>query len=397
MLRSLPAAGHPIPPRAWLAIARGEETAGPLFRPVGEPLGHAVVSSGTAGLAVALLALRRRSGRTRVVVPAYTCPSVATAVLAAGLEPVACDLEAGAFGLDRDALAATVDDRTLAVIAVHLFGVPENLDAVRDIAGAAGAAVVEDATQAYGNALAGSPPRPLGTIGDLGVYSFGRGKPLSALAGGLVVANRAEIAGPLREAEAGLEPSGGFAHAIRYAVVLAAYTVLFHPRLYWLPKALPALRLGETAFTPDVDVRTAAPAVVRVANALVRDFAAIRDQRVRKAAAYRDALEGAEGLALPAIPADGVVLLRFPVLVEQAGQRDEVLRRLERAGLGVTGMYPAPLHRLAGLERLGEGTAGFPRADSIASRLLTLPLHRHVRADDVGRIAAAVREAGRRR
>src|SRR5436309_1199496 len=109
-----------------------------------------LVSSGTAALTLSLKALRSLSGRTEVVIPAYTCYSVAAAVEKAGLRPVLCDIDPSTFDFDHALLERTLGANTLCVIAHHLFGVPSDIERIRAVCSARGIFVVEDAAQAMG-------------------------------------------------------------------------------------------------------------------------------------------------------------------------------------------------------------------------------------------------------
>ncbi|MFH0810728.1 MAG: DegT/DnrJ/EryC1/StrS family aminotransferase, partial [Pseudomonadota bacterium] len=107
------------------------------------------VSSGTAALTVALRALRAlRPERAEVVIPAYTCPNVLAAVVQAGLTPVLADVAEDGCGYDLEQLSSCLGEATLAVVAVHLFGIPADMDVIGTAAGERGAFVVEDAAQA---------------------------------------------------------------------------------------------------------------------------------------------------------------------------------------------------------------------------------------------------------
>ena len=140
---------------------------------------------------VTLTALKSLSSRTEVVMPAFTCFSVAAAVVQAGLTPVLCDVDARTFDFDEARLEDAVSARTLCVIAHHLFGVPGALAAARRVCARHGAFLVEDAAQALGIEAAGGH---LGTLGDAGIFSFGRGKHLTCGSGGMVMTNSEPIA-----------------------------------------------------------------------------------------------------------------------------------------------------------------------------------------------------------
>lgn len=393
MMRTLPAAGHSIRLGTVLGAFCGPGPAGlPLSWEAAYP-GACLTSSGTAAICAALSALRGRSAARQVLLPAYTCPSVPAAVIRSGLEPVLCDLEPGCFRMDRNELEARIGDDTLAVVAVHLFGIPEDVAAIRERIGARPVAVIEDATQAVGN-RDGRGGAPLGRLGDLGVLSFGRGKPLSVLAGGAVVAGNPELAAAVRGVWERLPAPGAVSSSLRHLATLAAYSILFHPRLFWIPRRLPWLRLGETYFTLDFPVTKAGPGVARMLGRLWPRFSRIREERASRAAEYASALEACPGVQLPPGPGQQACLLRYPLIFDSAARRDRALEDLTRRGLGGSGMYPAPLHRIPGL-RDHFPDAHCPNAESIAKRILTLPLHDRVTSRDVERIGAIVREACR--
>ena len=128
--------------------------------------GVQVECSGTAALVVALTALKRRSPRASVIVPAYNCPLVAIAVAHCGLRLRLCDLAPGGIDMDSGALARLCDDDTLAVVPTHLAGRVAGVDAAIDCAHRVGATVIEDAAQALGARFADGTM--VGTRGDIG-------------------------------------------------------------------------------------------------------------------------------------------------------------------------------------------------------------------------------------
>src|SRR5688500_6050437 len=154
-----------------------------------------LVSSGKAALSMTLTALKASSSRTEVVIPAYTCFSMPAAVLSAGLKPILCDINPSTFDFDHEQLEATLNDNTLCVVAHHLFGIPSDIERVRALCHQRGIIVIEDAAQAMGVESSG---RKLGTLGDVGIFSLGRGKNITCGSGGIVVTQSDRIADALR-------------------------------------------------------------------------------------------------------------------------------------------------------------------------------------------------------
>ncbi len=152
------------------------------------------VSSGTAALAVALQALELEPG-SEVILPSLTIISCALAVIEAGCVPVLADCAPDTGCLDPAQVAARITPRTRAVIPVHLFGHPADMDALADLARRHGLALVEDAAQAHGATHGG---RRVGGLGTLGCFSFYANKIITTGEGGMVVTDDARLAERLR-------------------------------------------------------------------------------------------------------------------------------------------------------------------------------------------------------
>jgi dTDP-4-amino-4,6-dideoxygalactose transaminase len=147
------------------------------------------VGNATLGLFAALRGLGVGPG-DEVIVPAYTFVATATAVLLAGATPVVVDVDATDLHLSAPEVQAAITPRTAALVPVHLAGSPADMDPLNAIAARHGLAVVEDAAQAHG---ATYRDRPVGGLGDAGVYSFQSSKAMTAGEGGLIVCRDGEV------------------------------------------------------------------------------------------------------------------------------------------------------------------------------------------------------------
>jgi dTDP-4-amino-4,6-dideoxygalactose transaminase len=308
---------------------------------------------------------------------AYTCFSVPAAAVASGLRVRLVDVT-GRGQIDAKALARLPLERAAAVVVCNLFGIPELLEPVRELAHAAGALVIDDAAQALG---ARSHEGPVGGRGDAGILSFGRGKPLSGLGGGAIVARAwpGELPGAYPPASA---PWRALARATVYDVAL-------HPLVFRALSAVPALGIGETRF--DVDFRRGPidAASLTLAAALLPELDAAARRREEQALALAQGFEERTSL-VPLLTPKGAVGV-YPRLFAQAPSaegRDAALRALARAGAGASGFYPSALDRVPALRpQLAEPT-GYPGARDLAARLLTLPTHGALRG---GRLTAVMR------
>jgi dTDP-4-amino-4,6-dideoxygalactose transaminase len=338
-----------------------------------------LVSSGSAALAVALLALKSLSPRREVVVPAYTCYSVPAAVLKAGLRPVLCDIHPGTFDYDDACLQETLSANTLCVVAHHLFGVPSDIPRTRALCRARRIFVVEDAAQAMGVELGG---RRLGTLGDVGIFSFGRGKNITCGAGGAILTNSSEIAAAIASRYQELQRPAVTA-TVRDFARLVLMKVFIRPRLYWIPAAVPFLRLGETIFPEDVPLRR----MTGLKAGLLRNW----QERLSHANQIRR--RAASDFAAR-LPVDGVQhhpYLRLPVFAASADDKKTLYSRSRACGLGLSPGYPAPLSDLPQIRPMVNGRQ-FPSARRVADCLLTIPTHHWLSERDKHAIAALWRD-----
>lgn len=163
-----------------------------------------VVGRGSTAIALALSAIRQRSGEGgEVLVPSIGCAAIAQLVYYAGFTPRWVDLNLDDYTMDPAALEAAITPRSRAIIAVHLFGHACDMDAIMAIAARHGLPVIEDAAQSLGGSFKG---RALGSIGDFGVFSFAGEKIINAGAGGAITTNSDDWAALVSESVKALPP-----------------------------------------------------------------------------------------------------------------------------------------------------------------------------------------------
>ncbi len=333
--------------------------------------------SGTAALVIALTTLKQMSGRRAVVIPAYTCPLVALAVMHCGLHPVVCDLQRNHFDLCPEALERLCNDDTLAIIPTHLGGRVADLTVVSGVARRNGAWVIEDAAQSLGATYQG---RPVATFGDIGFCSLAVGKGLTLYEGGVLVTRDEGLRQALRETSAKTVPYRASWEALRLSQ-LFAYALLYRPAGLRLAYGVPmrrALKRNRLIDAVGDDFPTSIP-IHRVGtvrrmiggNASIRlasFLATLSDQ----ATARKKELERISGLTVMSDPegSDGTWPF-FMVLMPTARARDAALARLWTAGLGVSRLF---IHVLPDYPRLSGqfGTPEIPNARDFAARMLTI-------------------------
>ncbi len=388
-LRALPPVAAPSTPADLLAGLKGalqpERTLEALAEDIGRTLGvdHVfLMSSGRAALTLILRALARKSSRRRVVVPAYTCPSVAASVVKARLDLVPCDIDPGTLDFDFAQLRSLLTESpALCVVPVHLFGLPADIAQTLDVCQPKGTFVVEDAAQAFGFRQGN---HWLGTGGDVGFFSFGRGKTVSACGGGAIVTNSPELGAALQDqwrAVEGTRRLGDIAAQAEAAVI----SVLIRPQFYWLPARLPFLGIGETHYSTDFSLERMSGAQAGLLVSWLEKSAGMNRARVARLAQ----LSSAAGTLAP--KAD-TPCLRLPVMCSNREERDRLCDAGRRAGLGLVPMYPTALNGIAALAQL-IGRKRYPGAEAVAERLLTVPVHPLVSDSEIAAIRRLLSDA----
>jgi perosamine synthetase len=320
---------------------------------------HAVaVCNGTAALHVALLALGVSPG-DEVIVPSLTYVASASAVSYCAAEPVFVDSEPTTWNLDPQQVEAAVSPSTVGIVAVHLYGNPANMDALRAIAERHGLFLLEDAAQAHGATYGGEP---VGSLGDAGIFSFFGGKLVTTGEGGMLVTDDAGVAELARRLR-----NHGEDPAHRYKVTQLGFN-------YRMTNVAAAIGLAQ-----------------------LEQFEWHVARRLANSARYRSHLEDhpAIEMAQPepwAQSVDWLTSVALPTLTE-AG-RDDVIAGLGRAGIETRPLFP-PIHRQPVYEH--DRTVSLPVAERLASLGLSLPSGAALADEQIDRVCetllAAVADA----
>jgi len=337
--------------------SRQKEFEAGLARFVGAQYGCAV-SSGTAGLHLALVALGIGSG-AEVITSSFSFVASANCALYTGAKPVFADIDPETWNLDPAAVEAAIGPRTRAIIPVHVFGQPCRMDRITAAAENRGLAVVEDSCEALGSALAG---RPAGTMGRCGVFAFYPNKQITTGEGGMIVTNDAELDAACRSLRNQGRPEMGA----------------------WLEHQ----RLGYNYRMTEMQ---AAMGVVQVARAkeLIR-------LRSRVAEWYIERLTGRDGIVLQRIDSD-VRMSWFVFVVRLSddyapGARDQVIAKLAERGVA-SSAYFAPIHLQKFYRDEFDYRPGMlPVTERIGARSFALPFFPRMTAGQVDYVCEALGE-----
>ena len=394
-LRHIAPAGTPIPFPMLLGAAmdqlRGADTGAALATAIRERYGvrHCLtLSSGRAALTLIFRALKKLADdprRNEVIVPGYTCYSVAASAVLAGLRLRIVDINPRTLSYDRALLEGVDCSRVLAVVSANLYGLPNELDVIERFARSHGIYMVDDAAQALHATFKG---RYAGTFGDVGIYSFDKGKNITSLQGGAIVTDDDAIAGALAEAIDELPEELPSTTAAAF-LKLSAYTLLLRPWLYWIPAGIPALGLGRTVYTTDIPMHRSSIMATSLVLRLLARIDEITTARVQAAMRIAKTLAGVDALRMVA-PLSGSepVYLRLPCLAADAGQRDRLIDTLVHAGIGATGSFPRALADLPEIaDHITVERDVMNGARDVAARIVTLPTIAYLRDIDICRLA----------
>ncbi len=373
---------HRLPPAGERVRVADRDPDADFLRACFAPYLSRFFASGTAALAAAVQAAVARAGprRPEVLLPAYACPNVVSAVLHAGACPRLVDFEPDRPWMQVGALEERLGPSTVAMIAVDLFGLPERYAMLAPVARHSGLILIEDSAQAF--------PRRNERLwrGDQVIVSFGRGKPVSLLGGGALLYRDPTFESLLPDAPSGL---GAARASLGFRAKARLYNALRKPSLYWLPAALPLLHLGETRFTPLTRLDDSGqPDRLRHLQANVEDYWCRDDAPQRAIAGLVASLDPDVVVDLPQTCTGNASprLLRYPLLIKDGALRDAVYAALHEAGLGASTLYNATLPGIRGLEALADRS--YPCAAAFARQLLTLPVHSGVTPAHVDRMHA---------
>lgn len=383
--RTLPPAAAPLTWKDILsgipAFMNGEQALHRFERELKEFFGarHCfLVSSGKTALALILQGLHKLyPDRTEVVIPAYTCYSVPSAVTRAGLKIRPCDIDPETLDYDYSQLSAVLSSTEekpaappLAILAIHLFGIPANVVRVQELAEPLNIPVIEDAAQAMGGISRG---KKLGTLSDISFFSLGRGKALSTVEGGILLTDRNDLAAEIQKLSKTLPQYTIFEEA---ALILKSLflRVFANPALFWLPKSIPALQLGRTLYEPHFKMRQMSGFQAGLAIRWMETLEHFTHVR-RRNTAHWFRLFQSNGLSPSCciFNSDSESLIRFPVRIPDMEQREAILEASRRRGLGIMPGYPDAVTAIPELEM--DPTLPVGAARKTAQELITLPTH----------------------
>ena len=327
------------------------------------------LSSGKAALTLILVALKHLSSRQQVLIPAYTCFSVPSAIVKAGLDILLCDIDPLSLDFNFDDLEQTVDEKVLCVVPTHLLGLPSDVDRVKTLCKGKGVLVIEDVAQAMGVKHDG---RLLGSQGDVGFLSLGRGKNITCGSGGIILTDSDAIAQAIQAEYVKIKRAALTEVMINWCQALAMGTMI-NPWLYWLPAGLPFLKLGETKFYRDFPIHRMDGVRAGLLSGWKRRLNESNRNRWIHVQEFLSR-PSSIGYVVKSPVCQEPVYLRLPVLLPSKQAKEKVCALSKQYGLGISPLYPTAIQDIPELRgRIRDKE--LPGATMVADRLVTVPVH----------------------
>ena len=306
------------------------------------------VSSGTAALHLALLGCGVGAGDEVITTP-FTFIATANAIVHTGAKPVFSEIDAETFNIDPSKIEEKITGRTKAIVPVHIYGHPVDMDPIMEIAQKHDLKVIEDACQAHGAEYNG---RKIGSIGDAACFSFFPSKVMTVCGdGGMVTTSDegvAEWVAMLRNQ--GRKPGEKYVHS----------SVGFNYRMSELPAAVGAIQLKHL---PEwIEKR--------------REIASMYNRLLGKSARVRTPVEKEWAKAV------------YYVYTILSGDREGLASKLKEEGIPTGVYYPVPVHKQPSYSAFNGQS--FPISEKASSEILSLPMHPYLKKEDVSRIAEAI-------
>jgi len=309
------------------------------------------VASGTDALTLAFRALGMGPG-DEAVMQANTFVATPLGVKLSGAKPVFVDADPETMQVDLSAMEKAITPKTKALVPVHLFGQAVDMDRVMAMAKKKGIPVVEDAAQGHGARWKG---KPVGSIGDVGCWSYYPGKNLGAAGdGGALTTNRDDIAQKLRLLR-------NYGSTVKYV---------------------------HDSFGTNSRLDTLQAAVLRVKLKYLANWVEGRRAAARR---YRELLTGIPNVVVPALCPEEQHC--WHLYVVRVPERDRVLKALQDNGVGAGIHYPIPCHVQGALKDLGYKKGDFPVSESLADRIISLPIYAEITGEQQKKVADELRKA----
>ena len=336
------------------------------------PYRYRLFQSGTASLAAAIAACIQLKnigdGKAEIILPAYACPDLVSAMRYANAKPILVDLEENSPHPSGEHILNNITANTVAIVVVNFMGLSGNLPQIRDICENNDLFLIYDCAQWF------PLDKEYNWPGDFNIISFGRGKPVNLLHGGAVIVDEPAVEQALFALPA---PKPNALYKLIQLLKIKLYNFVIQPWIYRFVSQLPGLNIGRTLYKPLETITTMSPYYTGLIKHNVEKF---RSQT--NALPYLDKRITSISHPLLINPVaeerdnDPGYLLRYPILIKDKKTRDQFYEQTRDYGTSL--LYRRPLNQINGLENILDKSCVYKNASKFADHLVTLPCHEDI-------------------
>lgn len=314
---------------------------------------HAIAtSSGTSSLHMALLACGIKTG-DEVITTSFTFIATVNPILYCGAKPVFVDIDPKTYNINPDLIEEKITDKTKAILPVHFYGHPADMDPILEIAEKYNLKIIEDACQAHGTSYKN---KKVGSFGDLGCFSFYPSKNMTVCGdGGMITTNDYEIKEKII-----MLRNQGRKRGQKYKHEIIGFNY----------------RMNEISAAVGISQLKKLPNWIK--------------QRRKIASYYSKLLGNLDDIILPTEKKWATHV--YYVYTIRTEQRDELMKWLQKNGIGAGIYYPLPIHLQPPYRSLGFSTGTLPITEEFANKILSLPIHQFLTKKDVLFIADKIKK-----
>ncbi|MCK4689011.1 MAG: DegT/DnrJ/EryC1/StrS family aminotransferase [Candidatus Marinimicrobia bacterium] len=330
--------------------------------------------------------IRKSEKQNEIILPAYTAPSLLLPIKAANLKAVLVDTNPNDFNMDTKQIPNLISSRTLAVMPVHMFGLPCEVESLLKLTDGSDIFILEDGASALGTTV---NKQHIGTTAPFGFYSLNRGKNVSTLAGGIIVWKNDDYSELFQQYVNELTTLSTLAKFIMFLKFIGL-SLAVRPFTYTLMSPIVS-KFKYTTLHSHFDSFKYTTMQAALGINIWKRIDDLTERRIENGKALLNVFKNRNGIITPVIPEDAEAAFnQFPIVIDDLKKRKRLQKELLNQGIETTLMYEKPLHHIFP-ELYSPGDDPFPNATYLAEHLLLIPPHAQIRCSTINTIKEAVK------
>ncbi len=344
----------------------------------------ALVNSGTTACYILLEYLksqRKDAQQTEIIMTNYTAPSLILPIKKAGLECVVVDTSKVDFNINIEQIQKHISNKTLAIMPIHMFGIPTNVEKIRAIVANRDIFILEDAASSLGSQI---DDNHAGTIADFGFYSLNRGKNISTLSGGIITWQKDQDSSGIRKRVAQL-PKLKTTGRLKMMLKFFALTLAVRPLFYTILNPL-INKFKYTTLHEDFESFAYTAFQAAVGKNLWKRERSLTQARIDNGRKLTAIFSRMQEIQIPNIPDNYTVAYnQFPIVIRDLSKRSQFEQKLNDAGIETTRLYEKTLAQIYP-EFIKNSDEVFPNSKYLAGHLLLIPPHPQIKDRHLNKI-----------